>query len=78
MIPSKILTLAANIASESSVPLDRLPYTEQFDSLYDNFLSQTRVHCSKNQFWLYLLSARKRGLVGPRNRARPDDQHNMN
>lgn len=60
------LNIATEIARQSPLPLDRLPYTEEFEALYTNFVSKVGRSCSKHECYWSLLDARKRGLVGPR------------
>ena len=62
----KEIEIAAQIARTSTVPLDRLPYTEQFEILYQAFCDQLKREITQHDFWQALLSARKRGLVGSR------------
>lgn len=64
------LDIAAELVSRSSLPLDRLPYTDEFEPMCEQFKTLTGTHYSKHEAWLYFLSARKRGLVGP-SRRRP-------
>lgn len=57
--------MAAQIAREVPISLDRLPYTKEFEAVY----SRMRLllgEISESQVWLCLLSARKRGMVGAR------------
>ena len=58
--------IAADIARTSTVPLDRLPYSEEFDQLHTNFMKTLQREVTRAEFWQDLLSARKRGLVGSR------------
>jgi hypothetical protein len=64
MITPKQLATAARLAAESGLPLDRLPYTDEFESLYERFVVLTGAACSRHQCWWALVDARKRGLVG--------------
>jgi len=63
------IRIAAEVAVTSVVPLDRLPYTADFDVVHSLFMDRLGRPCSKSQTWLSLLGARKRGLVGPRRRS---------
>lgn len=67
-ISAKQLDVATRLAAESTVPLDRLPYTEDFERIYERFRDLTGAACSRHQCWWALLGARKRGLVGPSRR----------
>lgn len=71
MQSKRILEIAASLARTSPVPLDQLPYSPHFGPIYQSFLSQTGLKCSEHECWLSLLGARKRGLVGGRNRQTP-------
>ena len=63
------IRIAAEIAAETGVPLDRLPYTDDFDEVHTLFVDRLGRSCSKSETWLSLIGARKRGLVGPRRRS---------
>ena len=39
--------------------VDQLPYTPEFDALYDKFVKRTSSDLDKNQFWRALSNARK-------------------
>lgn len=41
------------------VATDKLPYTHEFDELYDEFQNTTGVVIAKSQFWQELSNARK-------------------
>lgn len=69
----RLLRLAADIARKSPVSLDDLPYTEHFDRLLRAFCSRSGFAATANEFWLYLVGARKRGLVGRRQQAGQDN-----
>jgi hypothetical protein len=45
------------------VATDRLPYTNEFDSLYGQWVIRTDVQLSRSQFWHMLTNARKRGQL---------------
>ena len=64
------IRIAAEVAVQTGVPLDRLPYTADFDVVHTLFVDRLGRPCSKSETWLSLLGARKRGLVGPRRRSR--------
>lgn len=72
MSSSKMLKIAAEIAKSSS-PIDRLPYSDEFEGpagVYERFLNRLGRQCSKQQVWWALQHARKAGLVGS-SRRRP-------
>jgi len=64
------LAAAARVARESAIPLDRLPYTPQFDRVYGQLTNQVGP-LTHTQAWHCLLSARKRGLIGSRRKEQP-------
>ncbi|MGO9917012.1 MAG: hypothetical protein ACLQIB_20215 [Isosphaeraceae bacterium] len=70
MITAKQLHIAARLASEVRLPLDRLSYTDDFECVYERFVALTGAACSRHQCWWALVDARKRGLVGS-SRRRP-------
>lgn len=39
--------------------MNRLPYTPEFDALYDEFVERTNSDLDKNSFWQALSNARK-------------------
>ncbi len=55
------IEIAAGLLAESKYPLDRLPYTTNFDVLYQRFNQLSGKEHSKHEVWWYLLDARKRG-----------------
>lgn len=61
------ITSAAEIARGISLPLDRLPYTREFDAAHER-LAQAVGPLSRSQSWQCFLSARKRGLTCARYR----------
>lgn len=69
--PAKYVKAAADVAGMSPVPLDRLPYTPEFDSLLEQLVCRVGP-ISAEQGWHLLLSARKRGLVRRRIRHRKE------
>lgn len=64
------LKVAASLATISPKPLDRLPYTPEFDQLYRLFIEQTGSPCTESECWNAFLGARKRGMIGPSRRRR--------
>lgn len=47
----------------SPVPLDRLPYTHHFTVLKQEFIRLSGSQIPDHEIWLYLIGARKRGLL---------------
>ncbi|APW63228.1 hypothetical protein BSF38_04792 [Paludisphaera borealis] len=72
MTSARRLDVAARLAAESLLPLDRLPYTPAFDDLYARYVKEIGRDCSRHDCWWALVDARKRGLVGS-SRRRPHD-----
>lgn len=68
MISAQALEIAAKLVASSPKPLDRLPYTDDFEEVYRAFVVRLGRQCSRHDCWWYLLDARKRGLVGPTKR----------
>ncbi len=62
MMIARYLGLAAQILAELHAPLDRLPYTPEFEIVYGRFTEASGATLSRHDVWWYLLSARKRGL----------------
>jgi hypothetical protein len=62
MTIARHLELAAQTLTELHVPLDRLPYTPEFEVVYGRFTEVCGAALSRHDVWWYLLSARKRGL----------------
>jgi hypothetical protein len=74
MAIARQLDIAARPAAESRLPLDRLPYTAEFEELYARFVTETGRICSRHECWWSLADARKRGLVGSSLRRPRDSQ----
>jgi len=70
-LPAKYIKAAADVARMSPVPLDRLPYTPDFDSLLEQLIHRVGP-ISAEQGWHLFLSARKRGLLRRRIRHRKE------
>ena len=45
------------------VPADRLPYTDEFEALYLEFVMQIGEQFTRAECWFLLANARKRGLL---------------
>lgn len=70
MVSARLVNLAAALAAQCPMPLDRLPYTEEFEAIYAEFVAAVGADYSRHDCWWYLPDARKRGLVGASRRAR--------
>lgn len=68
MSSARRIEIAARLASESELPLDRLPYTPQFKAIHKRFVAEIGADCSEHETWWCLVGARKRGLVKAKHR----------
>ena len=57
------LKAAAELAAQCGVPIDRLPYTDEFSRLHGEFVAIIGYPCTLHKFWWCMLDARKRGLL---------------
>jgi len=64
MAIAREVEIAARLAREIAAPLDRLPYTPLFETIYARYVSEIGRDCSRHDCWWALADARKRGLVG--------------
>lgn len=55
--------LLAKLYSDLGVPLDKLPYTTEFDRLQAEFCAQGKIAITARQLWRELISLRKTGLL---------------
>lgn len=54
----------AELYKQTRLTVDRLPYTDEFEKLYTEFVAQTGRALTRNEVWRALASVRKRsGLV---------------
>lgn len=54
----------ADLYLQTRLTVDQLPYTEEFERLYTQFVARTGRALSRNEVWRALASVRKRsGLV---------------
>lgn len=70
MSSSRMLQIAAELA-KSSPPIDRLPYSQEFEGpagVYQEFVRRLGRACSKGEVWWALQHARKAGMIGPSRR----------
>jgi hypothetical protein len=49
--------------------VDELPYTEEFERLYESFLQRTGLALNRHQTWRALSSCRKGSLLPRKNRS---------
>lgn len=57
---------------ECDLPRDALPYTREFDSLRNRFLTRFELTCSNHEFWKLVSRVAKKGglsIPGTRKRA---------
>jgi hypothetical protein len=72
---TRTLKIALEVAQMSSVPLDRLAYTDEFETLWTEFVRRAKSPYTRGEVYQYLLSVRKRGLLARRIRGpRKDNQ----
>jgi hypothetical protein len=62
-IPKQHSVLLATIYQTAGIPLDKLPYTEDFEKLHAEFCVQSRCAVTMRQLWQELVSLRKSGLL---------------
>ena len=54
----------AELYKQTRLTVDRLPYTDEFEKLYTEFVARTGRALTRNEVWRALASVRKRsGLV---------------
>jgi hypothetical protein len=53
------IDVLAELYAESDSTLDDLPYTEEFERLYSQFLARTGVSLDRHYVWKALCNARK-------------------
>ena len=64
-------SLIAALYDGCGVPADSLPYTPEFDALFDKFVDETGVELSRHYFWRAICGLRKAGRLKPRKPAEP-------
>ncbi len=67
---ARYLEIATQLLAEIEVPLDRLPYTDDFEPIYERFQDLAGKSLDRHEVWWSLLSARKRGRGHARLRRR--------
>jgi hypothetical protein len=58
-----LLLVLAECYQHLGVAADRLPYTEEFEQLYEEVLGRTGVGLTRAELWRMLANARKRGAL---------------
>ena len=58
-IPIEHHLLLSKLYQEAGVPLDRLPYTPQFEQLHAQFCAQSRMSAALQEVWEQLWKLRK-------------------
>jgi hypothetical protein len=61
--PSRSVSVLAECYRRLGVAADQLPYTEEFDRLFEEVQSQTGAALTRAEFWRLLANARKRGAL---------------
>ncbi len=69
MISQRMLEIAVDVA-KTLPPIDRIPYTADFDRAKAELEARLGRTCSAPEVWWSLVGARKRGLFEPRSRSR--------
>lgn len=58
-----LLSTLAECYRRRGVAADRLPYTEEFERLYDEVQRKTGTALTRAELWRTLVNARKRGAL---------------
>jgi hypothetical protein len=58
-----LLPALAECYRRQGVAADQLPYTDEFNRLYEAVLSQTGASLTRVEIWRLLANARKRGVL---------------
>ncbi len=66
MLTHRELEIAVEMAHSSLVPIDQLPYTPEFDRLYQAYTNRLGRPVTQSHFWRALTNVRKKGMVGKR------------
>jgi len=70
MAVDRKIEIAARLAVDLPVSIDRLPRNPAFEEYHSQFEAALGHPCDQEESWLSLLAARKRGLIGPLRRRR--------
>lgn len=62
-LPGEVETAAA-VARHWGIPLEQLPYSEEFDKLWMDFQTRMNRTCDRHRFWRALCRARKSSKLG--------------
>jgi hypothetical protein len=63
MNQTTLLSTVAECYREYGVAADLLPYTDQFENLWQEVLNRTGANMTRAEFWHILVNARKRGVL---------------
>ena len=63
MDKTALLSTLADCYRQHGVTADQLPYTEEFERLYEDVQRRTNSTLSRSEFWRLLANARKRGAL---------------
>lgn len=55
------MAAARQLLEASPIPRDRLPYTPEFEEMYERFRPFAMGDVSRSEFWRLLMSAAKKG-----------------
>lgn len=58
-----LLSTLADCYRQHGVAADQLPYTEEFERLYEDVLRRTNSTLTRAEFWRVLANARKRAAL---------------
>jgi hypothetical protein len=58
---SKSVNIARDLMERSSYTRDALPYSDEFERLYTEFLERTGEDITRHKFWRLLSNTAKRG-----------------
>ncbi len=63
MDKTALLSALADCYLQHGVAADQLPYTEEFEQLYEDVQRRTSSTLTRAEFWRLLANARKRGAL---------------
>lgn len=61
MISTDVIEFLASLYAEQRWPLDKLPYTDEFDDMLEKFCDHSEQVISARDFWRLLVRLRKDG-----------------
>lgn len=65
--------LLAELYERTRRTVDELPYTDEFERLFESFLGRTGLNLSRNQVWRALASQRKASRLERKKRGTPSE-----